>query len=183
MEATSLGDMLRRTAARVPDKVAMMAPEKSGFREIRYRELLATAEAYAGAIQSLGLERGDRLAIFSENCVEWAFTDWGCQLLGVIVVPIYPTLPGEQAGYIIQDCGAKVVVAGGPEQMAKLEFLEGVKLINLKGDDGLEGMARAAQKVANLDEEVAKTKLDDCATIIYTSGTTGQPKGAMLPHR
>jgi len=183
MEATSLGDMLRRTASRLPDKVAMMAPEKNGFKEIRYRELLDTAEAYAAAIHSLGLIKGDRLVIFSENCVEWALTDWGCQLLGVIVVPIYPTLPADQAGYIIRDCEAKAVVAGGPDQMARVACLETVKLVNLKGDDGLESMAGTASRIPNIEEVAARTKLEDVATIIYTSGTTGQPKGAMLPHR
>jgi len=174
--------MLRRTAKRLPDKVAMMAPEKGGFREIRYSELVEIARQYAGAIRSHGLAKGDRLVIFSENCVEWAFVDWACQTLGVIVVPIYPTLPADQAAYIIRDCAAKAVVTGGPDQHARVESLEGVQILPLK-DLGAEAAAGSGLTDDEMVAEIAKTSVDETATIIYTSGTTGLPKGAMLSHR
>ncbi|MDR3690376.1 MAG: long-chain fatty acid--CoA ligase [Fimbriimonas sp.] len=186
MEAKSLGDMLRRTANRLPDKVAMLAPDKAGFREIRYGDLIETVRRYAGVIRSMGVDRGDKLVILSENCVEWAFTDWACQTLGITVVPIYPTLPADQVAYVVNDCDAKLVVAGGVEQLSKVARLEGVHSVLLKGDDSLD--SRSSTSSAGLDPaawnaEIDATGLEDIATIIYTSGTTGIPKGAMLAHR
>src|SRR4051812_12310410 len=96
MKARSLGDMFRRSVRRAPDKVAMLAPEKSGFREIRYGELFDIVGGYAGALRQLGAVRGDSVCLVSENCPEWAFVDWACQCLGVFLVPIYPTLPADQ---------------------------------------------------------------------------------------
>jgi long-chain acyl-CoA synthetase len=186
MEAKSLGDMLRRTANRLPDKVAMQIPAKSEFEDLKYRELVDRVRSYAGAIRSLGLRRGDHVVILSENCVEWAFADWGCLSLGLVVVPIYPTLPADQASYIVKDSEAKLVIAGGPDQMAKVECLDNVETILLRGADSLDERAKSGSYDLTLEDwnrEVDATGPEDLSTIIYTSGTTGLPKGAMLPHR
>ncbi len=186
MEAKSLGDMLRRTANRVPEKVAMLAPGQGGFQEIRYKDLLDKVRSYAGAIQSLDVERGDKLVILSDNCAEWAFTDWACQSLGITVVPIYPTLPKDQVAYMVRDCQAKLVVAGNNEQLEKVSCLEGVQSILIKGEESLESLALSGYHAISPDmwnAEIDATGLEDIGTIIYTSGTTGLPKGAMLAHR
>src|SRR5438128_6597330 len=101
MEAKSLGQMLGQRCAKYGAKAAMLAPGGDGFKAISYEDLYEKVHDYAGAVDSLGLKKGDRLAIQSENCPEWAFTDWACQTLGIIVVPIYPTLPADQAQYIV----------------------------------------------------------------------------------
>lgn len=172
--------MLRRTVRRLPEKVAMLAPGKDGFREIRYRELYEIVGRYAAALRSLGLQRGERACIVSENCPEWAFADWACQCLGIVLVPIYPTLPPDQTEYIVRDCGARLVIAGSPELRAKTECMDDVRTVLLKGD--LTEMAEGSAPLP-LDDVIDATKPEDLATIIYTSGTTGLPKGAMMPHR
>lgn len=177
---------MRRTANRVPDKVAMLVPKGSQFEEIRYRELLDIVRSYAGAIKGLGVARGDRLALISENCVEWSFVDWACRCLGVVVVPIYPTLPADQASYIVKDSGAKLVVAGGADQLAKVACIDDSEAILLKGSDSLEEKVSSGafpMTEAAFNAEIEATGPEDISTIIYTSGTTGLPKGAMLPHR
>ena len=186
MEAKSLGDMLRRTGNRLPDKVAMLVPQGNEFREIRYKDLLQTVRSYAGAIKSLKVVRGDRLAILSENCVEWALVDWACQTLGIVVVPIYSTLPADQAAYIVRDCGAKVVVAGSQEQVNKVECIDETTAILIKGENSLDELAKSGAfplSEQDWNAEIDSTEREDLATIIYTSGTTGLPKGAMLTHR
>ncbi|MGV3618733.1 MAG: AMP-dependent synthetase/ligase [Fimbriimonas sp.] len=188
MEAKSLGDVLRRTARRVPKKVALLVPDKGNFTPVTYEGMLDTVRAYAGAIRALGLKRGDRLGILSENCVEWAYADWACYSLGIVSVPIYPTLPPDQVAVIVRDSGAGIVVCGAPDQAKKLEGLEGVQGILLKGEgDTLAaraaGPAGQAMPLGELNKEIDATRPDDLATLIYTSGTTGQPKGAMMPHR
>jgi long-chain acyl-CoA synthetase len=183
MKATSLGDMLRRTVRRLPDKVAMLAPEKGEFRPITYGELFTTVRGYAAALRSLGLVRGDKLCMVSENCPEWAFTDWACFCLGIVLVPIYSTLPADQTEYIVRDCGAKLILAGSPELLKKVECIEGVRSMLLKGEASLDEMATNPMPEEEIDREIDATGPEDLATIIYTSGTTGQPKGAMMPHR
>jgi long-chain acyl-CoA synthetase len=186
MEANSLGQMLRQRCEQYAGKAAMLAPGKDGFREISYAELCETVRAYAGAVDSFGLKKGDRLVIVSENCPEWAFCDWACQTLGIVVVPIYPTLPADQAQYIVNDCGASVVIAGDASQAKKMDGLANVRVMLLRGEKSLDELALSAKHTiseTDWDERIDQTSADEVATIIYTSGTTGLPKGAMLAHK
>ena len=180
MEATSLADMLRRSVAKWPNKTAMMIPSGSDFRSITYAQLHDTVRAFAGALKALGLLRGDRLALQSENCAEWSFVDWACRGLGIVVVPIYPTLPADQTSYIVQDSGAKVVVAGSEEQAAKSAGKTVVLLSQLAASAESEPN-RLSPEAWNA--EIDQNTLDEVSTFIYTSGTTGNPKGAMLSNR
>lgn len=160
-------------------KSAMLTPGPSGFVPVTYSELWKLVRAYAGALKEHGLERGDRLAIQSDNCMEWALVDWACQGLGVIVVPIYPSLPSDQTNYIIADSNARFVVAGSPEHAAKSKG-KSVLLKELDED------ARAFPDRINEEDwrtECDKAESNDVCTFIYTSGTTGNPKGVMLSHR
>lgn len=158
----------------------MLVPSGKEFSPINGRQLEEKVRGYAAVVKELGLQRGDRLALQSENCVEWALLDWGCQSLGVILVPIYPTLPADQTEYIVKDCDAKVVVSSSAEQQAKVAGLGVIKKLLPEISD------RAGEISMPVDEweaEVEKAEPEDMATIIYTSGTTGNPKGVMLPHR
>ena len=158
-----------------------------GFKPISYSRLFEIVHSYAGVIRSFGLNKGDKIAIQSESCKEWAFVDWASQTLGIVVVPIYPTLPTDQTQYIVSDSGASIVIASSQDQAAKVAGMPGVKSIPLKGsDDSVDAMA--VKNVGEIPMDVWEASidgvnLDDIATIIYTSGTTGPPKGAMLPHR
>jgi len=175
--------MLRRTVRREPQKVAMLNPGKDGFAEITYAQLFDRVTRYAEVLKELGLRRGDKVCMLSENCAEWAFADWACQCTGIVLVPIYPTLPADQVDYIVRDSEAKFVLAGAPEQMTKVECIDGVGSILLKGESSLDSRAAGATpQVTWLEAEIDATKSGDLCTIIYTSGTTGQPKGAMMPH-
>ncbi|RYG44043.1 long-chain fatty acid--CoA ligase, partial [bacterium] len=100
----TLGAMLRESVRKHADRPAMLMPTgKNQFEPLTYAQLGARVRETAASVQALGLKRGDRLAIYSENSPEWAWLDWACQSLGVIVVPIYPTLPADQAAVILQD--------------------------------------------------------------------------------
>jgi long-chain acyl-CoA synthetase len=186
MEAKSLGQMLGLNCTLFGSKTAMLAPGPNGFRPISYTELHQTVHSYAGAIDSFGLKKGDRLVILSENCPEWAFADWACQTLGIIVVPIYPTLPPDQAQYIVKDCGANVVLAGDAAQAKKVEGMENVRVVGLRGALSLEELAASGKydiAASEWERRISEVEPEDVATIIYTSGTTGLPKGAMLAHK
>ncbi|MCA1996239.1 MAG: long-chain fatty acid--CoA ligase [Armatimonadetes bacterium] len=179
MSVLSLPGMLRNSCERHREKPAMLHHEGGAFRPMSYRRLWEEIGRYAAALRSLGVESGDRVNIQSENCVQWALAFWGCQRLGAIVVPIYPTLPAEMSRHIVRDCGARIVLAGSPEQAAKVEPLDDVRAVLLKGpQDSLSATAESWEGPVP-EEEV---RPDEIAMIIYTSGTTGLPKGAMLRH-
>ena len=185
-QAKTLPDLLRRSAYQWTGRPAMLIRKGHNFEPLSYSGLYETARKYASALRAVGLKKGDRVAILSENCPEWAFADWGAQSLGVTVVPIYPTLPADQVEYIVRDSGAALVLAGDKTQAEKMKCCDGVRTVMLHGDDSLQSMANnSAQEIPKSDWEKAFDAIDpeDVATIIYTSGTTGEPKGAMLPHR
>ncbi len=148
-------------------------------------------------VHSLGVKKGARAALLSENRLEWAVTDLAILSTGAIVVPIYPTLVPRQIAYILNDSEPRVVFCSTAEQVDKvLDVRDQVpSLEHIVSFDSLE---RA--EVLTLEEmqhraetrlrEDAETDADrrvlveggDVATIIYTSGTTGHPKGVMLTH-
>lgn len=176
-DAKSLGDLFKRNCGRYQSKTAYLVPGKGGHRAVTYAEALEETYRYARALDDFGLSKGDSVALVCETCFEWALTDWAAQTLGLVLVPIYPTLPADQAQYIARDCGAKLIVAQDEKQAAKFPDQQTVLLKNglLEHDSG---MTRE-----QWDARTALVADGDIATIIYTSGTTGQPKGAMLTHK
>jgi long-chain acyl-CoA synthetase len=183
-DARSLGDLLRLSCAHWGDRTAMLRGGKGGFTPLSYRDLYATVKGYAAALQGLGLRAGDRMLLISDNCIEWAFCDWAAQTLGVVLVPVYPTLPAELTRYIATDCGATHAIVGSLELAKKLEGLPGLASTPLAGEGSLDQLARTAtlDQVA-WEAAMRATDPEETATIIYTSGTTGNPKGVMLAHR
>jgi long-chain acyl-CoA synthetase len=186
-EARSLGDLIRLTCEQNAKRTAVLYAEKGQFKPVNYEEFFRRIYRFAAVLHSLGLRRGDRLALASENCLEWALTDWAAQTLGIVLVPIYPTLPPEQAQYIVRDCGARVFIGSTAEQAQKVAALEDLKVVLFKPAKGWESMQEIAES-ATLDYEkwlegIRQTDSSEVATIIYTSGTTGKPKGVMLQHK
>lgn len=183
--ASTIPAILRESCRTNAELNAMAMVGKDGeVHYTTYRQLWERIRSFAGALRDLGLQKGDKLCILSDNCPEWSEIDFGGQTLGVVVVPIYPTLPSDQAQYIVTNCGAKLVVANGPAQIDKTKGLPGVQTIAMFGPGSI--VERA--ETATISDSVWNPLIDsidpeDVATIIYTSGTTGLPKGAMLPHR
>ena len=167
MEIKSLGDLLRDSCRRHASNIAMLAPGKKEFETISYSQLYEKVHAYAGVVKSLGVVRGDKLVILSENCVEWALTDWACQTLGVIVVPIYPTLPADQAAYIVKDCEAKIVVAGDESQKKKIDGIEGVEVAMLRGAGSISELA--ASKANEIPKAEWEAGIDECWPTVGSS--------------
>ena len=169
------------------------------WHDISHAELLKRVTRFALALKRLGVKRGDRVAILSENRPEWAITDYACLSIGVTDVPVYPTLPANQVKYILNDSGAVAIAVSTAAQLAKVQEIRG-QLPGLKhviafdadatgpgvtpiadilklGDE-----AERAGEGKTFREDALTAKPDDLATIIYTSGTTGDPKGVMLSH-
>ncbi len=181
-------------------KPAALRHKRNGvWEDISHAQLLLRVRHTSLALQELGLQRGDRVALLSENRPEWAISDYACLTAGLADVPIYPTLPAEQMVHILNDSGAAVMFVSTPEQAAKIarirpdvpqlrrviSFCAPAPVgCDITMDDfiaqgaAVDSPARAeAWKASALE-----TQPDDLATLIYTSGTTGLPKGVMLTH-
>ncbi len=169
------------------------------WHDISHAELLRRVTLFALALRRLGVRRGDRVAILSENRPEWAITDYAALCSGMIDVPIYPTLPANQIRYILADSGAVAIGVSSAPQLAKIleirHELPGLKHViafdkdatgpNVIALDELYASGTAADAAGegkNFRQEALLAKPADLATIIYTSGTTGDPKGVMLTH-
>ena len=178
---------------------ALRYKKDGAWVDISHAQLLERVRRTSLALTDLGLARGDRVAILSENRPEWAVADYACLSAGLADVPIYPTLPAEQMVHILNDSGAVAMFVSSLEQAAKiarirpdLPALRTVISFIAPAPVGCdmtmdEFIARGAavdspERAAAWKTSALAVGPDDLATLIYTSGTTGLPKGVMLSH-
>lgn len=157
-------------------------------------ELYRNVAGVARTLATWNLHKGDRVAILSENRPEWAISDFACQLLGLVSVPIYSTLTAEQSAFILQDSGARAIFVSSEQQLRKIEAIRGQtpveKIVVMDPVETaqafhMERFMREGPESRDqeIDRRTSTVAADDLATIIYTSGTTGVSKGVMLTHR
>ncbi|MDP4199381.1 MAG: long-chain fatty acid--CoA ligase [Bacteroidota bacterium] len=174
------------------------------FRDMTYAEFCrGTREIFAGLV-SLGLTRGDRIALISESRPEWLMIEFASLALGTVLVPMFPTLTAQQVQFIVHNSGARVLFVSNDLQFGKAlkimgdcPALERVVILNdasnlAKSDarimhlrEVLSGahLSQGSHPSQDFDSEAIAAKPEDVALMIYTSGTTGNPKGVMLTHR
>jgi long-chain acyl-CoA synthetase len=177
---------------------AMLYQDDAGaWKGISSAQVYQRVRALSAAFSDWGIERGDRIAILSENRWEWAVTDFAVLALGAVDVPIYPTLTSEQIGELLRDSGARVAVVSTRAMYDKVEPVRGeTALEHVVIMDSSQTPAdavtfatlmhgadeRGAERDAEFDALVESARPEELATLIYTSGTTGEPKGVMLTH-
>ncbi|HEY8485717.1 MAG TPA: long-chain fatty acid--CoA ligase [Longimicrobiales bacterium] len=173
---------------------------RGGWRSISHAAFQADVRRLGLALEWLGVRRGDRVAILSENRPEWALADYATLCVGGVVTPIYATLPSNQIAPILRDAGARLIFVSTAEQLekvrrarAELPALERIVVfeeVEVGGEGELTlGQAlelgrreEAEGRGEGFRERALAADPEDLATIIYTSGTTGEPKGVMLTH-
>lgn len=185
------------------DRTAMREKDFGIWKDISWRTYGENARYVGLGLVELGLERGDRVAIISENNPEWLYVDMGTMCVGGVTVGIYTTDSPSQVEYVVGHSGAKFFFAEDEEQLDKiLEVRESLPDIQKIIILDLEGLRHFSDPMAiSFDELLALGKErdqrdpdlfekllqgpqpDDLAILIYTSGTTGPPKGAMISHR
>ncbi len=189
----TLVDIFYAVVERGSDRVMMTRTSDGVWHQISSRQLYQRTVGTARRLQSWGVQRGDRIAILSENRPEWAIADFATLLVGGAVVPIYATLTTDQCLYVLQHSGAKVIFCSTPAQLAKVEAirdqtcLEQIVLMHGDGPAGVQKMsdlmaAGPTERDAAFDAAAHAITREDLCTVIYTSGTTGTPKGAVLTH-
>lgn len=198
-----LHEYLREHARRDPEKAALIWYG----RNIGYAELDRMSDAFAQTLHRIGVCKGDRVALFLQNCPQYLIAHFGIQKLGAIVSPCSPMFKAHEFAYQVGDLGAKAIVAADhlvPIVMSVRDKVDVSHVYSVRYSEFLpehpavqvppEVAERRQLPVGALDfaEAVADPSpqpprpllsMDDVALMTYTSGTTGMPKGAMLSYR
>jgi long-chain acyl-CoA synthetase len=187
--AQNLALAFARTVERIPDDPAIIWGEGDDERRVTWAEVAARAARIAGGLASLGVCKGDTVAIMLNNRPEFIPIDLGAVSLGAVPFSIYQTSSPEQIQYVCSDAEAKVAIVESAflevfnEARKELPGIE--KLIVIDGDGGDHTLEELEGIDPDFDvaDSVSAVDPDDLLTLIYTSGTTGPPKGVQLTHR
>jgi long-chain acyl-CoA synthetase len=196
MEITRTFDILDRIQKLHPGKNDVLAGKENG-KWVRYstQEYVNHCNWVSYALLSMGIEKGDRIAIISNNRPEWILTDLGISQIGAISVPVYPTISADEYAYILGHAEPKIVFVSDNALYEKIKPIidsspgkcEIYSYNRINGVNHFSELIKKGTENAHLfDSGLEKTKSSidssDLVTIIYTSGTTGYPKGVMLRH-
>lgn len=171
----------------------MFSTKKNGkWEAIGTKEFLEKANLVSRGLIALGVQPGEKIALVSENRVEWNIMDIGIQQVGAVGVPIYPNISTKDYQYIFADAGIKLCITGNEDLFHKIngikEHLPSLEKIysfdDVKDAMNWTSIMDEAVKVPEKEvhERMKNIQNGDLATMIYTSGTTGNPKGVMLSH-
>ncbi len=179
------------------DKSDLLCAKQNGawvkFSVDEYRE---SARKFALGLLALGFQKGDKIITISNNRPEWNFVDMGMAMIGVIHVPVYPTIGEEEFLHIFTHSEAKIIIVSDGGLYKRIQPIahqaENIKdvytfnklntakhwseIVNI-------GLQNKVKYRPILDELIETISEDDLVSIIYTSGTTGLPKGVMLSHK
>jgi fatty-acyl-CoA synthase len=187
----TIGANFDRTVERFGDREALVSCAQQ--RRYTYTELAAAVHELARGLIAAGLERGDRVGIWSPSCAEWTLVQYATAKLGVILVNINPAYRTSELEYALKQSGCRMLVAAQAfktsdyramvdEVTGSLPELERVVFTDSEGWDELVASA-AGVDAAEVAARSAQLGPEDPINIQYTSGTTGFPKGATLTHK
>ncbi|MEJ5362471.1 MAG: long-chain fatty acid--CoA ligase [Spirochaetota bacterium] len=201
MQEKTINQVFENKAKKYGPRIAIEKKLKGRWESASWEDYYKRA-AYVGlALHDMGLVKGDRVSLLSENRLEWLYTDMGVLGAGGCIVPIYPTLIDEEVEYIVSHSESKFMVVENNLQLQKGLYtakrypgLQKIIVIDMNGvsanpliliftellEKGKKLYDANPGKFKELADAVTQ---DELATIVYTSGTTGVPKGAMITHK
>jgi long-chain acyl-CoA synthetase len=199
MDLQTINDLFIQAVERTKKPAALMYKKECKYHAVSSLELYEKVKQATAGLVQLGINKGDRIGLLSENRPEWAISDLAILAVGAINVPIYPSLPSTQLEYILNDAGVRALIVSNAQQLEKvLPVLGQIPtlsiLIVLEGASRSDARILEFQTLLNLgqsaleadrflyEDSCEQVKGEDLASIIYTSGTTGTPKGVMLSH-
>jgi len=201
MHFTNLAEMFYTKKQTYPEHIAYRYKSEGKWIAVNFKKAVETAELLSGGFASLGIEKGDRIAIVSGNRMEWALADYASLFLGAILVPVYPSLMPHQIAHILNDAQAKLVIVEDGTQVSKIEKIRSqlhtvenifvIEEFDNREDETWPLLSFLERKGSAFLENhrdyipghIKTVRREDVATIIYTSGTTGEPKGVVLSHK
>jgi len=186
-----------------PGRVAERHKYRGIWHEYTFGDVLASVRDLALGLHTLGLKRGETLAVIGENEPEHVWSEYAAQALGAKVVSLYPDLTADEVQYLLDDSEATYLIAQDQEQVDKalaiLERVPALRAVVYWDDTGMwsyrhdtlraftevqkTGRALHERQPELFAELVGAGRPDDIAVLSYTSGTTGKPKGVILTHR
>ncbi len=170
------------------------AARPGAFTPLSYAEVRDVVRRLAAGFRELGLERGDRVAIFAHTRMEWAQSDLAVLSAGGVVTTIYPGSSADQLAYLLADAGATGIVLENEALLERLDQVEADLEFVVSMDDvtsdrpelwtlaDVYELGREQFDLETYEGWLAEPAPEDLATLIYTSGTTGRPKGVRLSH-
>jgi long-chain acyl-CoA synthetase len=199
MSYKTIAEMFIQCVEQFADNPAFFDKIDGEWQKKTYKEAGDIVENLASGLASLGVQKGDKIAIISTNSSRWAFADYAITGLGAVTVTVYPTLTTPHMKYIFDDSETHYAFVGNKEQLDKTksliqecEHMKGYVLMDDSDDDtdkvfgfsSLIERGKAYKESSDFDFKAIASTInpDDLLTLIYTSGTTGNPKGAMLSH-
>lgn len=191
-EYTRLFDIIYYQQSNFPLQVCLAGKDNGQWKAYSTGEVIEMINKLSKALMKWGIQKGDKIALISNNRPEWNFVDLGAQQLGAISVPLYPNITESQYEFIMNDADVKICFVSDEELFQKVNAIRN----NVSGlqevytFDQVEGATNWETLLEDIDqedvEEIDKRKQEvdphDLACMIYTSGTTGNPKGVMLTH-
>ncbi len=185
----NLPDLLAQSVARFGDRPRFGTRTSAGIWEwMTYRQWGQAVDEFRAGLASLGVGKGDVVAVIANNSPEWAIGAYATYSLGAFYVPMYEKQNTDDWRYIINDSGAKVLLVSGDPIADKAgplaEEIEALEhIVNLSGAPS-EPLSYAALRKVGAENPVAAADPEpgDLCGLIYTSGTTGNPKGVQLSH-
>ena len=188
-------DLLPRFVEKYGKKKAMFASKVDGeWKKYISRDFVKMTDTISQGLMGLGVGKGDRVAVISNNCPQWNMVDFAVQQIGAILVPIYPTVRQSDFEHILNHAEPKIVFVEGSLLHKKVKGILDAMPVRPKeftfnpveGMMTLRGLMVSVKidkkSLANLQAHKDAVDPEDVATIIYTSGTLGTPKGVMLTH-
>ena len=188
-DSSLLHELISLSAARDP-----LAPALTyGKHSLRYGEVQDWVDRFASGLIGLGLQRGERVAIYLEKRFETVVASFGAPAAGGVFVPLNPLLKPEQVGYILRDCNVRVLVTSNERLVLLQPVLDACRdLRQVVTLDAAQPQPAAAdgpacvpwsELLASPGRAGHRVIDTDMAAILYTSGSTGKPKGVVLSHR
>ena len=199
LKNTSIPAVFQEQALKYGDR-ACVAYKDTGtgrYIDISWSEMNRKIHQLGWYLLSLGIKKGDRVAIFSPNRPEWWIADQAILSVGAVNVPIYATNSAEEARYIIENSDSRACITGTKEhcdkilavrkklpKLSKIISIDAIKTKDAKVITLAEAIKKgdAYKKKGDFEKRIKSVKPHDIATLIYTSGTTGAPKGVILTH-
>jgi long-chain acyl-CoA synthetase len=180
--------LLEDTAKRFPDRNAFVYPKKMTFNEFKRK-----VDIFTSILNNLGVKKGDRVALFGPNSIEWEISFFGLEKAGAILVPMNPQFKETEVKYELNDSGAETIVVShhlysvvaavrSQTPLKHIIIMESEKGSDIQLSEGTLGWNELMKNTASNPPEVSFNAKEDLAALVYTSGTTGLPKGTMLTH-